>query len=112
MNEMGCSMYDACTFPSDEDDIADVFYANFMKHYSTNRSPYLLSAHSAWYQNSQAHENAMMTFMDRALKLGDVYFVAVKQAISWMQTPTPLSQLQDFKPWQCANPAAKTTSKA
>ncbi len=31
----------------------------------------------------------------------DVYFVTNYQAIEWMRTPTPLSQLNNFEPWKC-----------
>ena len=101
INKVGCSMYDACTHPLDAGEIAEVFYANFLKHYRSNRAPFMLSAHAAWYRNNRAHESAMHSFVDRALKLGDVYFVAVKQALEWVQSPRSLPSLKSFRPWQC-----------
>ena len=68
-------MYDAGRYPKDADEITDIFYGNFMKHYSNNRAPLLLAAHSAWYRLSPTHEVAVQAFMDRVLSLGDVYFV-------------------------------------
>ena len=67
------------------------------------RSPFLLSAHSAWYQSSLDRELALQAFMDKALKLGDVWFVTVHQMLKWMQKPTRLADIMDFEPWKCPN---------
>ena len=98
---IGCSMYDACLHPEDVDKIADIFYANFLLHYQSNRAPLLLSAHTAWYFVDRQRETALIKFIERVLKLGDVWFVSVKQALQWMQSPTPVDQLGSFKPWRC-----------
>ncbi|GAV02041.1 hypothetical protein RvY_12654 [Ramazzottius varieornatus] len=112
-NNVSCSMYDACTLPSDVDELAGAFYDNFLKHYNTNRSPFLLSAHSAWYQSSPDRELALQAFMDKVLKLGDVWFVTIHQMLQWMQKPTKLADLGHFDPWKCPKRtfvAASTTA--
>ncbi|GAV06254.1 hypothetical protein RvY_16273-2 [Ramazzottius varieornatus] len=99
-----CSMYDACVMPEDTEGLTKIFWDNFLKHYSTNRAPYLLSAHAAWFWGKWNRQNALSNFMDKALKLGDVWFVSIYQALKWMQQPTPLENLYSFQPWQCAKP--------
>ena len=31
----------------------------------------------------------------------DTYFVTMEQAIAWMQNPTILEKIKQFKPWSC-----------
>lgn len=112
LNDVACSMYDACTFPGNTDEITDMFWTNFIKHYSTNRAPFLMSAHPAWYFNNENRVQAMLKFMEKALKLGDVWFVTVKQAIEWIQHPTPVAKLGQFAPWACTSSRGTARAKS
>ena len=101
LRNIGCSMYDACVMPDETEELTEIFWSNFLKHYDTNRAPYLLSAHTAWFWGKWKRQQALFDFMDRALQFGDVWFVSVHQALKWIQQPIPLSNLLNFQPWQC-----------
>jgi hypothetical protein len=45
--------------------------------------------------------NMLQKFLDEMVKLPDVWFVTNWQAIEWMKKPTPLTQLNEFEPWNC-----------
>ncbi|CAG2166723.1 unnamed protein product, partial [Oppiella nova] len=95
-----CSMGDACSNPSDENGVYDMIMKNFQRHYQSNRAPFGLYYHSAWF-NTRHHLSGFLKFIDEVLKLNDVYFVTNWQLIQWMREPTPLSRLHKFTPWKC-----------
>ena len=47
-----CSMGDACTNPSTEEEVAEMLLKNFNRHYKTNRAPFGLFYHSAWFNTA------------------------------------------------------------
>ena len=96
-----CSMLDACTSPQSEDDWFNFLMDNFNNHYKGNRAPYGLYAHSAWFYYGPQRTNAMIKFLDTVGSMNDVYIVTHSQLIEWVRDPTPLSEIKDFKPWQC-----------
>ncbi len=94
------SMGDACSNPSDEYGIYDMIMKNFNRHYQSNRAPFGLYYHSAWF-NTRHHKSGFLKFIDEVLKLNDVYFVTNWQLIQWMREPTPISKIHKFNPWKC-----------
>ena len=95
-----CSMGDACSNPSDEDGVYEMLMNNFNRHYNSNRAPFGLYYHSAWF-NIQHHRIGFIRFIDEILTRNDVYFLTNWQLIQWMRSPVPLSEIDQFEPWQC-----------
>ena len=93
-------MGDACSNPSDENGVFDMIMKNFNRHYQSNRAPFGLYYHSAWF-NTRHHLQGFLKFIDEVLKLNDVYFVTNWQLIQWMREPTPLSRIHKFNGWKC-----------
>ncbi|RWS23772.1 peritrophic membrane chitin binding protein-like protein [Leptotrombidium deliense] len=95
-----CSMGDACSNPSDEEGVHEMLMKNFNRHYKSNKAPLGLFYHSAWF-NTQHHRRGLIKFLDEILTKKDVYVVTNWQMLQWMRNPTPLSQLENFEPWNC-----------
>ncbi|KAI1289808.1 hypothetical protein HDE_08505 [Halotydeus destructor] len=98
-----CSMGDACSNPSDEDGVYQMLKRNFNRHYNSNRAPFGLFYHSAWFQKEH-HKKGFVRFMDDILEKPDVYFTTNYQMIQWMRDPVPTSQIDNFEPWDCRKP--------
>lgn len=95
-----CSMADACQNPSDSESIFKFLIKNFNRHYKSNRAPFGLFYHSAWF-NTDHHRKGFIKFLDHILTKSDVYFVTNWQMIQWMKEPTSLDEIGNFKPWKC-----------
>lgn len=95
-----CSMGDACTNPADESGVYEMLLKNFNRHYKSNRAPFSLYYHSAWF-NTQHHRRGFIKFLDEILQNNDVYMVTTWQALQWVREPTLLSKLSSFEPFQC-----------
>jgi len=95
-----CSMGDACSNPPDEDGVYEMLMKNFNRHYKSNRAPFGLFYHSAWF-NTVHHRRGFLRFMGTVNSLSDVFFVTNWQMLQWMRKPTPLSEINSFEPWQC-----------
>lgn len=95
-----CSMGDACSNPADEDGVYEMLMKNFNRHYKSNRAPFGLFYHSAWF-NTVHHRRGFLRFLTTVNSLSDVFFVTNWQMIQWIRQPTPLSEINSFEPWQC-----------
>lgn len=95
-----CSMGDACSNPQDEEAVTKMLMKNFNRHYKSNRAPFGLFYHSAWF-NTQHHRRGFMRFLDDILKKDDVWLVTNWQLIQWMRDPKPSNQLKQFEPFDC-----------
>lgn len=95
-----CSMGDACANPDNSEDVYKMLLKNFERHYKSNRAPFGLYYHAAWF-TTQHYRKGYMKFIDYINSKDDVYIVTNWQAIQWMREPTPLSRIKSFKPWQC-----------
>lgn len=93
-------MVDSCPTHLSEEEVFSMFMENFNRHYRTNRAPFGLYFHTIWFKEKKNHK-VFLQFIDELLKKPDVWFVTNYQAIEWMRTPTPLSQLNSFEPWKC-----------
>ncbi|XP_015793287.1 uncharacterized protein LOC107369825 [Tetranychus urticae] len=97
-----CSMADSCSNPSDEEGVFEMLLKNFNRHYTTNKAPFGLFYHSAWF-NTNHHRRGFLKFVDTILANKDVYILTNWQLIEWMRNPTPLSSIKSFQPWSCEN---------
>jgi len=95
-----CSMADACSNPPDAEGVYMMILKNFERHYQTNRAPFGLFYHPAWFTTPH-HKEGFELFLDTITAMEDVWLVTSWQAIQWMREPTPLSSLNSFPPFQC-----------
>ena len=99
---LNCVMLDACTDPTTEEEWLEFLLNNFNTHYNGNRAPFGLYAHSAWFFfPNQGRLEALEAFLDKILSMQDVYIVTQSQMLAWVRSPTPLSKVKAFQPWQC-----------
>ncbi|CAO1405303.1 unnamed protein product [Diamesa hyperborea] len=100
LNGGRCSMGDACSNPADKDNVRKMIMKNFERHYSTNRAPFGLFYHAAWFTQPH-HKAGFIEFLDEINAMKDVYIVTNWQALQWVRDPTPLSRMNSFQPFQC-----------
>ena len=46
----------------------------------------------------------MHQFLQDKVAMGDVWVVTISQVLEWIQSPTTLKNIENFKPWQCNSP--------
>ncbi|XP_054157517.1 uncharacterized protein LOC128955863 [Oppia nitens] len=95
-----CSMGDACSNPTDENGVFEMIMKNFKRHYQSNRAPFGIYYHSAWF-NTDHHKRGFIRVIDELLKYKDVYFMTKYQAIQWMRNPKPVHELHKSSAVQC-----------
>jgi len=95
-----CSMADACSNPRDAQGVYLMIMQNFQRHFNTNRAPFGLYYHPAWFTTPH-HREGFELFLDTITEMEDVWLVTSWQAIQWMRNPTSLDKIQDFKPFGC-----------
>ncbi|XP_052739383.1 serine-rich adhesin for platelets isoform X4 [Bicyclus anynana] len=100
LNGGRCSMGDACANPPDSDGVYKMILKNFDRHYTSNRAPFGLFYHAAWFTQPH-HKEGFIKFLDFINKMPDVWIVTNWQAIQWVRDPTPISRLNNFQPFQC-----------
>nr|XP_015837912.1 PREDICTED: chitin deacetylase 5 isoform X5 [Tribolium castaneum] len=100
LNGGRCSMGDACSNPPDAEGVFKMLTKNFQRHYTTNRAPFGLFYHAAWFTQPH-HKEGFINFLDSILEMKDVWLVTNWQAIQWVRDPTPASRLNSFQPFQC-----------
>ncbi|KRT80463.1 Carbohydrate-binding protein [Oryctes borbonicus] len=100
LNGGRCSMGDACSHPADADGVVKLLKKNFQRHYTTNRAPFGLFYHAAYFTKDH-HKEGFIKFLDYINSMKDVYLVTNWQAIQWVRDPTPSSRLSTFQPFQC-----------
>lgn len=100
LNGGRCSMADACSNPPTAEGVYKMLVKNFERHYLTNRAPFGLFYHSAWFAIPH-HREGFEAFLDALVTMEEVYIITSSQLVDWMRNPTPLSKIKDFAPWQC-----------
>ncbi|XP_025831497.1 uncharacterized protein LOC108739790 [Agrilus planipennis] len=98
-----CSMADACSNPPDADGVYKMLMKNFDRHYTSNRAPFGLFYHAAWFTQPH-HKEGFINFLDAINSMKDVWIITNWQAIQWVRDPTPLSRINSFKPFGCHYP--------
>lgn len=96
-----CSMVDQCPNQPTRQEQYDFLMKNFRRHYETNRAPFGIYAHSAWFQDARYLLDGYTDFLDEILRWGDVYIVTIQKGIEWMKNPTSLQNMATFAPWSC-----------
>ncbi|CAB3381827.1 Hypothetical predicted protein [Cloeon dipterum] len=100
LNGGRCSMGDACSNPPTADGVYKMLIKNFERHYTTNRAPFGLYYHAAWFTQPH-HKEGFEAFLDTIVAMDDVWLTTNWQAIQWMRDPTPLSSVKNFAPFGC-----------
>lgn len=100
LNGGRCSMGDACSNPPDADNVYKMIMKNFERHYTTNRAPFGLYYHAAWFTQPH-HKEGFIQFLDTINAMKDVWIITNWQALQWVRDPTPLSRVNSFQPFQC-----------
>ncbi|KAL7030634.1 hypothetical protein ACKWTF_006734 [Chironomus riparius] len=100
LNGGRCSMGDACSNPAESEGVYKMIMKNFERHYTTNRAPFGLFYHAAWFTQPH-HKEGFIQFLDAINSMKDVYIVTNWQALQWVRDPTPISRMQSFQPFQC-----------
>ncbi|XP_073825933.1 chitin deacetylase-like 5 isoform X34 [Musca autumnalis] len=100
LNGGRCSMGDACSNPSEAEGVTKMIMKNFERHYTTNRAPFGLFYHAAWFTQPH-HKEGFIKFLDTINAMPDVWIVTNWQALQWVRDPTPLSRINSFQPFQC-----------
>ncbi|XP_014246719.1 stress response protein nst1 isoform X2 [Cimex lectularius] len=103
LNGGRCSMGDACSNPPNAEGVYKMLIKNFERHFSTNRAPFGLFYHAAWFTHPH-HKEGFISFLDTINKMPEVWLVTNWQAIQWIRDPTPISRLNNFAPFQCNYP--------
>ncbi|XP_060653599.1 uncharacterized protein LOC132789495 isoform X9 [Drosophila nasuta] len=100
LNGGRCSMGDACSNPSDAEGVTKMIMKNFERHYTTNRAPFGLFYHAAWFTQPH-HKEGFIKFLDNINAMQDVWIITNWQALQWVRDPTPTSRINSFQPFQC-----------
>jgi len=100
LKEGRCSMADACNNPSTAEGVYYMIMKNFQRHYNTNRAPFGLSYHPAWFTTPH-HREGFELFLDTIVAMDDVWLVSAWQTIQWMRDPQPIERAESFPPFQC-----------
>ncbi|XP_013782871.1 uncharacterized protein LOC106467097 [Limulus polyphemus] len=95
-----CSMVDACASPPDEEGVIEFLSKNFYRHYDSNRAPFGLFYHSAWF-NAPHRRKGFIKFLNEINSKDDVWIITNWQMLQWMRDPTPISKIAQFEPWKC-----------
>ncbi|XP_037781727.1 chitin deacetylase 1-like [Penaeus monodon] len=64
------------------------------------RAPYMLALSTNWFQ-TPTQTNGLLAFIDWTMTLNDVYYTTMTEALQWVTTPQPISELSRFQPWSC-----------
>ncbi|KAH8284472.1 hypothetical protein KR044_004066, partial [Drosophila immigrans] len=100
LNGGRCSMGDACSNPSDAEGVTKMIMKNFERHYTTNRAPFGLFYHAAWFTQPH-HKEGFIKFLDAINAMQDVWIITNWQALQWVRDPTPTTRINSFQPFQC-----------
>ena len=82
-----------------EGDVFALYKENFDMNYKNNRAPFGIFLHSPWF--TDRNTDALINFMNYAMKLPDVWAITTRQLIEWMKNPVPASQMGE---WLKCNP--------
>ncbi|KAG8194402.1 hypothetical protein JTE90_011014 [Oedothorax gibbosus] len=96
-----CVFLDQCVFPEDPEPIFEFMSYNFLRHYTTNKAPFVMNFHVNW-MTDESKVTALDVFIDHVLETyPDVWFVTMQEAIQWMRNPVPSEVAKSFEGWKC-----------
>ena len=67
-------MGDACSNPPTAEGVYEMLVKNFERHYTTNRAPFGLFYHAAWF-TTKHHKDGFISFLDVLTEMRDVWIV-------------------------------------
>jgi len=85
-----CPMLDACRYDENAESIQRMLTKNFLRHYTSNKAPFPMFYHAAWFRLRPHREEGLINFLDSIQDLPDVFFVTSQQLIDWVKQPTPM----------------------
>ncbi|KAK7025426.1 chitin binding [Halocaridina rubra] len=106
LNGGRCSMGDACTTPPDAAGVYTMLIKNFERHYTSNRAPFGLYYHAAWFTTPH-HKEGFIAFLDTITGMDDVWLITNHQLLQWMRDPQLLNTVKNFPPFGCNYPERK-----
>ncbi|TKR80828.1 hypothetical protein L596_014830 [Steinernema carpocapsae] len=92
-----------------KESVYQMLQKNFQKH-SPTRAPFVVPMDTDFltFLTDSQSVNAIEQFLTEILKRKDVYVVSMAQALDWLRSPTPLSQMRHFRPWSdCRSVASR-----
>ncbi|KAL7738033.1 hypothetical protein ACLKA6_006386 [Drosophila palustris] len=101
-----CSMIDACAYPP-EDDVNALFewmLENFNRHYKSNRAPFGMYLHAAWFSRGRNNFAAFKKFMHHLTTYPDVYMTGVSRMLEYVKKPVlgkPFKSCENRVKTQC-----------
>nr|KAG5696927.1 hypothetical protein BaRGS_015891 [Batillaria attramentaria] len=103
LDGLPCAMTDECTTDPGltEEDVLAFLWKNFDRHYTRNRSPFMISLHPTWFDNVQNSLQGLKEFLTELSGMPDVWQVSVGQMLDWVRNPLPMDRLDELKSWQC-----------
>uniref|UniRef100_A0A0N5AL14 EB domain-containing protein n=1 Tax=Syphacia muris TaxID=451379 RepID=A0A0N5AL14_9BILA len=91
------------------EELADILYNNLNRKYTKTKAPYVIAIETkALIESANTIVPVLETFITNALNRSDVYMVSTAKALQWLQQPTELLRIHNFKPWKCPNPSMCT----
>jgi hypothetical protein len=91
--------------PEEEDDIVEWMTNNFHRIYDSNRAPFGVYIHTAWFLKGENHFGAYKRFIEYLNSQADVYLVSANQVIEYTRNP------RQGKPFdKCVAPRTATCS--
>lgn len=97
---IGCLYLDSCR-PENKEEAFQLFWVNFHSFYKGSRAPLFYTMHSSWLREKHNYD-AMNYFLLTILHYySDVFIISYQQLIEWMQNPTKLVDINNFKGWHC-----------
>ena len=94
-------MGDACSNPPTAEGVYDMLAKNFERHYNTNRAPFGLYYHAAWFTQPH-HKEGFESFLDTLTAMDDVWLVTNWQGIQFTRSqPLDKNQALNFSPFSC-----------
>ncbi|XP_001623698.2 chitin deacetylase 8 [Nematostella vectensis] len=95
------AMMDACNPTGNSTQWYETMLLNFQYHYHSNKAPFGLHAHSAWFSQSTGHMEALRKFLTLVASRDDVWVLTVSQVIEWMKNPQDVNGANGFPAWDC-----------
>ncbi|XP_076462471.1 chitin deacetylase 7-like [Babylonia areolata] len=98
-----CAMTDVCPLKEDANttEIVAFLRHNFLRHYTRNRAPFMISIHPRWFTRVPSSYPALKQFLRNITQEPDVWQVTLTQMLDWVRDPKPLSRLHELPSWQC-----------
>ncbi|XP_062135395.1 chitin deacetylase 7 [Drosophila sulfurigaster albostrigata] len=84
-----CSMIDACAYPpADEiDALFEWMLENFNRHYQSNRAPFGMYLHAAWFSRGRNNFAAFKKFVHHLSTYPDVYMTGISRMLEYVKKP-------------------------